>query len=84
LAHGAGGLRNYLLNRLPEINLQPLLARDFELVWVEAELVQDGGVQVGDVVAVFDGVKADFVGRTVGHASLVMPPPAIQTEKLYE
>ena len=65
MAHGAGGLRNYLLNRLPEINLQPLLARDFELVWVEAELVQDGGVQVGDVVAVFDGVKADFVGRTV-------------------
>ena len=32
--------------------------------------MQDGGVDVGDVVPVLDGVEAEFVGRAVGDAAL--------------
>ena len=42
------------------------MAGDFEGAGVEAELGQHGGVEVGDVVAVLGGVKADFVGGAVG------------------
>ena len=42
----------------------------FEPARVEAELVQDRGVDVGDVVAVLDGVEADLVGRAVDDAAL--------------
>ncbi len=44
-------LRDDLFNYLPVVDLQPLAAGDFEPPRVEAELVQDGGVDVGDVVA---------------------------------
>jgi len=37
---------------------------------VEAEEVQDRGVQVVDVDAVFDGFVAEFVGRAVQRAPL--------------
>ena len=36
---------------------------------VEAHLVQDGGVQVVDVDAVFDGDEAEVVGGAVGQAA---------------
>ena len=36
---------------------------------VEAHLVQDGGVQVVDVDAVFHGHKAKVIGRAVGQAA---------------
>ena len=52
------------------VDLQALAAGDFEPARVEAELVQHGGVQVGDVVPVFDGVEAEFVGRAVDDAPL--------------
>src|SRR5215218_48236 len=52
------------------VDLEALATRHFELARVEAELVQDGGVDVGDVVAVFDGVEADLVGGAVGDAAL--------------
>ena len=32
--------------------------------------MQDGGVDVGHVVPIFDGVEAQFVGRAVGDAPL--------------
>ena len=57
-------------DRLAEVDLQPLAAGDFEPARVEAELVQDGGVDVGDVVAVLDGVEAELVGGAVGDAAL--------------
>src|SRR5262249_53716927 len=41
-----------------------------DLLVVEAEQVQDGGVQVGDQDAVLDGVIAQLVGRAVGLAAL--------------
>ena len=59
-----------LADRLAEVDLQPLVARDFEPPGVEAELVQDRGVDVGDVVAVLDGVEAELVGGAVDDAAL--------------
>ena len=41
-----------------------------ELVLVEAELVQDGRVDVAEVVGLFDRVQADRVGRADDLASL--------------
>ena len=62
--------RHDLANWLAKFDLQPLVARHFERARVEAELGEDGGVDVGDVVAVFGGVEADFVGGAVSESSL--------------
>src|SRR5687768_12478898 len=59
-----------LPDRLAEVDLQALVAGDLQLVRVEAELAEHRGVDVGDVVAVLDGVEADLVGGAVGHAAL--------------
>ena len=40
-----------------------------EFFVVEAEEVEDGGVEVVDVDFVFDGVEAEFVGFSVGEAA---------------
>src|SRR5574341_2130967 len=53
-----------------EVDLQPLAARHFELAGVEPELVKHRRVEVGDVVALLDGVEAQLVGRAVGDAAL--------------
>src|SRR5579862_9123244 len=58
-------LRHNLLNHPPMHQRQPFAPakmRVGELVLVEAELVEDGGVDVAEVVAVLDGVEADVVG----------------------
>ena len=51
-------LRDDLADHLAVIDLQPLAAGDFQPARVEAELVQHRGVDVGDVVAVLDGVRS--------------------------
>ena len=53
------------LDRLAVVDVEAFPAGDLELPGVEAELLEDGGVDVGDVVAVLDGVEADLVGRPV-------------------
>ena len=45
-------------DRLAEIAFEPLVAGDFEPAGVQAELMQDRGVDVGDVMAVLHGVEA--------------------------
>mgnify|MGYP002336287781 CR=1 FL=1 len=57
-----------LSNRLAVIDVEPFAAGDFHAVMVQAHQVQDRGVDVGDVVAVLDGVEAELVGRAVGDA----------------
>ena len=52
------------------IDLESFSAGDFEFAGIETELVKDCGVDVGDVVPVFDGVEADFVGRAMHEAAL--------------
>src|SRR4051794_21188475 len=60
---------NDLLNRLPVIHCQPLTARDLQPVRVEAELAEDGGVDIGDVMAVLHRVEAELIGGAVRHAA---------------
>ena len=55
---------------IPEVDLESFAAGDFEAAGVEAELVQHGGVDVGDVVPVLDGVEAELVGGAVDDAPL--------------
>ena len=63
-------LDHYISYRLPEIEFQSLAAGDFHSAVIEAEQVEDGGVNVGHVVAILDGVEAEFVGRAVDDAAL--------------
>ena len=48
---------------------------------VEAQQVQDRGVEVVDVDGVLGDVDAVFVGRAVGRCRALTPPPASQDEK---
>ena len=50
------------------IDFEAFPAWDFEFSGIEAELVEDGGVEIGDIVRGIDGVEADFVGGAVGDA----------------
>ena len=62
--------RQYLADRCAVVDVEPLAAGDFEAAGVETELLQDRGVDVRDVVSVFDGVKADLIGRAVNDPAL--------------
>src|SRR5437870_6134270 len=62
--------RQNLCDRFAMIDVQALAARDFEFARIESQTAQDRGVNVRNVVAVFDRVKAKFVGPTVGHSAL--------------
>src|SRR6266478_4137865 len=62
-----------LPDRSAVVDIQPLAARHFQAPWVEAQLVQDRGVDVGDVVPVLDGVESYFIGSAVDHAPLDAP-----------
>ena len=70
-----------LLNRLAKIDCQPFASGYLEPFMIDAQLVQHRGVDVGDVMPVFDGVEAQVVGRAVGDSAPLSPPPAITTEK---
>ena len=61
--------RDDLPNWLAEVNLEPFMARDFEAARIEAELVHDGGMHVGDIMAILARMKSDLVGGAVYDAS---------------
>ena len=63
-----------LADWLAVVDLESLVTGDLERLGVQAQLVQDGGMEVGDVVAVLDGVETDLVGGTVNRAGLAAPP----------
>src|SRR5262245_38274874 len=56
-------------NRTAMIDFKPLPAGNFEFARVEAKQMQDGGVDVRDIVSVTEGMVAKFVGRTVDRAA---------------
>ena len=68
MTHGLSG--QDLADRPAVVDLQPLAAGDVEPARVEAQQVQQRGVDVGDVVGVLDGVEAQLVGRAVDGAAL--------------
>ena len=59
-----------LFNRASKIDLQPLLARDFELTGIEAELMQNGCMNISDVMPILDGVESQFVSCAVSNPAL--------------
>ncbi len=52
------------------VDLQPLLPWDVEPVGIQSQLMQGGGVNVGDIMAILDRVKAQFVCCSVNDATL--------------
>jgi hypothetical protein len=44
------------------VHFEALAAWDLEAVGIEAEEVEDGGVDVSDVMALAEGVVTEFVG----------------------
>ena len=65
-----GALRDDFFNEPAEIHVEPFAAGDFQTTRVQSELVQDGRVDVGDIVPIFDRVKSELVGRAMRHSSL--------------
>ena len=55
-----------LVDNFAEVFFEALAAGEDHAAGVEAELMQDSGVDVGDVMAVLDRVEAKFVGGAVG------------------
>ena len=65
-------------DRSAVVNLQSLAPGDFQPPGIQPQLLQDGGMDVGDVVTVFDRMEPDFIGGPCTTPPL-MPPPAIHT-----
>ena len=59
-----------VVDRSAVIDCQSLAAWDFKLPGIEAQLLEDCGVNVGDVVAIFHRVKSEFVCGAVHIATL--------------
>ena len=58
----------YLLSAA-QIDFQSLATGDFHLAMVEAEQIEDRRVDIGDIMAIFGGVEAQFVSGAVDDAS---------------
>src|SRR5687767_10634620 len=82
-------LADDLLDRRSMIDFKALSTWNLELARIEPQLVENCRVNIGDIMAVFNSVEAEFVGRAVnnapfqaaaGHpdteAEIVMVPPA--------
>ena len=54
-----------LFDRLTVVDGEAFAARHFQPMGVETHQLQDGGVDVGDIVAVFDGMETEFVGGSM-------------------
>ena len=63
------GLGDDIPDHVPEIHLQTFVRRDFHALGFEAELMQERGVDVGDIVGVFLGVKSNLVRGAMGNAA---------------
>ena len=76
--------RQQIMHHLPVHVGQPEIAAGVavgELFVVDAEHVQQGGVQVVDGDAVLDGVEAEFVGLRRRQMPPLKPPPAMHMVK---
>src|SRR5579872_1508181 len=57
-------------DRLAKVDFKPFLTWHFEPARIEPQLMQHGGVNVGDVVAIFHRMEAQFVCGAMHHAAL--------------
>ena len=58
-------LRNDFVDRMAVVDFQSFLARNVEFAGIKPQLMQSGGMQVGEAITVFELMKTDFVGRAV-------------------
>ena len=63
-------LRENFKNRFAVVDVQPFSTRDLKLVRIETKLFEDGGVDVGHVVPVLNGVETDLISRPVYDSTL--------------
>ena len=52
------------------VDIEPLAAGDIQFGGIETELVENGGVDVGDVVGMLDGIKTKFIGCAMNYTGL--------------
>ena len=69
-------------DRHTDFFFQAFVAGDGKAMSVQTKLVQQGGVNVGNIVPMFDSVKAEFVGRAVCDSAFD-PAPSLHTVKPY-
>ena len=50
---------------MAEVLFEALVARDFQLVWIDAHEVIDRGVNIGHVVGIFNSVVAQLIRCSV-------------------
>ena len=58
-------LGNDVFDRVTKVDFQPLSAGDCETARIEAELLHNSRMNVGDVVPILNGVEAEFIGGPV-------------------
>jgi len=66
---GAGLAGQNLMDHFAVVDGEALAVGELEAVGIESEEVEDGGVDIGDVVGMLDGVETDFIGGAVGGAA---------------
>ena len=54
---------------MSEVSFQTLVSRNFHAVRSEPQLMQNCGVDVGDVMRMLYCVESQFIGRAVHHTS---------------
>ena len=59
-----------LSNRLAVVHFQTLLANEIQTMRFESQQVQDGSMNIGNVMRMFNRMKSKFVGGAVYHAAL--------------
>ena len=65
----ADALRDNFFDRVTIVDFQSLPAGDFETARIDTELLHNSRMNVGDVVPILNGVKAEFVGGSVDSAA---------------
>src|SRR5579864_6462424 len=63
-------LRQDLFDRIAVVDVQALLPGHLKPPWIEAQLMEHRGVNVGHVVAVLHGIETEFVGGAVDNTLL--------------
>ena len=61
-------LTEHIVDDLAAVDVQAFTAGDFQAATVESQKVQDGGMQVGYVVALAECMVAEFIGGSVNVA----------------
>ena len=61
--------RDDLFDGLTVVDIEPLATGDFQLARIEAKLLEKRGMNIGYIVAVFNGMEANLIGCPVYDAA---------------